>query len=61
MKPKTTKENDRARNELLEEIKQYKDMLAKLHPGCRKFKTTKGHLEYLYKELRDYDKFRGYK
>lgn len=60
MKPKTTKENDKARNELLEEIKHYKEMLAKLHPGCRLYKTTSGRLQTLYKELRDYDFFKGY-
>ena len=55
------KENDRARNELLAEIEHYRNMLAKSAPHKPHYKDIMKYYNKLLKELRDYDKFRGYK
>lgn len=56
-----SKENDRARNELVDEIKKLQKRLKKLTINSNAYKDLKKYLNYLISELNDYDKFRGYK
>lgn len=60
MKVKTTKLTDKARKKFVREINFYKKKLETCHPSSKIYKQTKGYLDYLIKELKDYDKFRGY-
>ena len=60
-KSKTTKMNDKQRKKFVREINFYKKKLETCHPSSKIYKQTKDYIEYLLKELRDYDRFRGYK
>ena len=56
-----TKETDRRRQEHVAEIESVKKELSKLAPYKPHYKDIMKYYKKLLKELKDYDRFRGYK